>query len=300
VFKMKTELKFMRLDFKVLLIILMLSLCSMLVFSSNCQTNQPIGSPCFDTVRLLKSCTYVDIYKNNVFYDQYLLTYTKGFYYYDYSININETGSYVLRFCDDQTYSFINMYIDNGTNSDIANITLIYPAKDVIINTNNPEFEYTMSNNLINESNFLYTEVYLMQNGNLYRTAIDNTSINDKITISNIDNGYYQYYIVVFYTGGNITSQTQSFRAVFTTDAQAFTDFHPLTFDESIFCIVLFIGYLGILTIGLIFSNPAFQVLSLIIGIGLGVFLLRVNMLLGIVFILANLIGSFITVLGKR
>lgn len=105
---------------------------------------------------------------------------------------------------------------------------------------------------------------------------------------------------MLFYNGGNITSEMQTFETSYTTDEMAFTTFNTLGFEDAVLCGILILAFLGVLGIGLYFANPAFQILAMLIGIGLGIFLIKVNILLGIVFILCNIGGTIIMTIGKQ
>jgi hypothetical protein len=298
-----TYIKSVKSDLKktmnVFLIFVFLIIVSMTAFAGTCNTNQPIGSPCFDNVRILKECGYVDLYKDGYFYGQELLTFTNGFYYYDYSLNIKDEGSYILQFCDGQTWSLINMYYPNATMFDIANITVIYPVKDSSLNTNIIHFSYNISPDIINDSNYLYSEVFLFSKGTLLGTAINNVSVNQTLNYIISDSGTYQFYIKVFYIGGNITSDTQSFSTSFTSDTDAWTQINSLSSSEVMMAFILFFAYIGILFIGLYFKNPAFSILGFIMGFLFGIFMLKVNMLFGIAFMLSNLVAMLISFFNK-
>lgn len=273
--------------------ITILFIMSFACFAGSCQINQPIGQSCYETVRLVNSCEYVDIYYNNTFYDQAILTFNHGFYYYDYSLNIKDPGNYFLRFCDDVTYSIINMFYSNVSDIDIVNITILYPDADAVINSPDIEFTYNISPfNVINNSNYLYSKVLLFNKGLSYANFTDNTSINNNIKAYDIESGEYQYYIMIFYNGGNVTSGLQFFKTTYTTDKDAITKFNTLNFNDWLLLSVLIFAYLGILAIGLYFQNPAFQTLAMIIGIGCGIFLIRVNILLGIIIIVFNIFAA--------
>jgi hypothetical protein len=159
-------------------------------------------------------------------------------------------------------------------------------------------FKYNISDT-INDSNFLYSELFLFRQGILLGTALNNVSINDSIKMTVSDSGNYQYYIMVFYSGGNITSNTESFSTSFTSDTEAWTQLNLLTSSGIMFAFVLFFAYIGILCIGLYFKNPAFAVLGYIMGFLFGIFMMQVNVLFGILFMVSNVVAMLISFFNK-
>lgn len=177
---------------KSLLLIVFMILISSIVFSDVCQDQQLMGVPCYDTVRLLSSCNYVDVYDSNLtFYTQFLLTYLHGYYYYNYTIdNLDEIGNYYLNFCDGQTYSYIEMISNDIPFYMRLNSTFLRDNDKLAIN-----YYVNITNDTILQTNFTLS----VPNGTIYfeEDLVPNNSINgtyfyNNTFLSTVAIGYWE------------------------------------------------------------------------------------------------------------
>lgn len=212
---------------------------------------------------------------------------------------INFTGLYDSGM---QYHYYANAY-------DIVGFSSQSETKDFLIDTDTPSLFIVspINQSIIHELNipFVYVvttytyknvTISLLKDGVLFLSDYDNTSQNGSITLNNIPQGNFSFNMTACsYNGLCAESDNVYFTNSYTLFEDAFTTINELTQSESIFLGVLFFAYISIIIIGCFFRNPAFITLGYVIGILIGLFLIRVNLILGLAFIITNLISMAFT-----
>lgn len=94
---------------KTLLFVLMFLLVPTLVIAF-CDTEWSAYTSCNETVRLEANCTTAMVYnEDDVNTENLTLNYSHGEYYFTYTLFFTELGSYYIDFCDNITYTLINI-----------------------------------------------------------------------------------------------------------------------------------------------------------------------------------------------
>ena len=269
-----------------ILLLLLLPLCFAI---DKCDNPIEQGIACYDEVKLNDNCNYVDIYSTNAtqyqngFYGQSPITYLNGFYFYNYTLKINDIGQFILRFCDGDTFSFVA--VSNAT----TNLSVV----------NNPTSGFGLARNFTftivgNYTTLDYAAIFLFIDGQLNEIVYD---VDTNIPVTDLKSAEYTYYTEVSADGIIVQSQTESFSNLYTDDVQAWTKFNSIDTGKGITIGILLVAFLGLLTIGLYFRNPAFQIVAEVVGIAVGVILCSINPFLGIIFIIGNVVGIVLVLL---
>jgi hypothetical protein len=256
---------------------------SMVFAIDKCDNPIEQGIACYDEVKLNDNCNYVDIYSTNAtqyqngFYGQSPITYLNGYYFYNYTLKINDIGQFILRFCDGDTFSFVA--VSNAT----TNLSIVNNPVNGLGESRNFTFSIVGNYSAID-----YTAVFLFIEGQLVEIVYD---IDTNIQVNDLTNNIYTYYTEVSADGIVVQSDISTLTNLYTSDMSAWSEFKPISIGIGITIGILLLAFLGLLFIGFYFKNPAFQIVAEVIGIGVGVFLISINPLLGITFILGNVIG---------
>jgi hypothetical protein len=131
-----------------------------------------------------------------------------------------------------------------------------------------------------------------LRDGN-YLFNITNASNNYNFIYTNGTYGTYCFKNTFYNSHNKNITNTKCFSLIKSSD---FTTINSLSQSDSIFAFVIFITFLGLVIIGLYFSNPAFAIMGYMAGIWFGIFMLRVNYLFGVIFMVSCLLAMLTSV----
>lgn len=165
---------------KYILYIVICIIISLNIFAI-CDEYQLVNISCDDYVKLQENCSWIDVHTPDLsFYYQNNMTYSYGEYYYNFSLLFAQSGTFLLDFCDNETWAQIEVTKQTTFNNTIL---LLKDIKEVNNSINIMQVDVT---NIQSNTEDIIDDIGDMQ---VDVTDIKNTvnDINDTLSNLNIN-----------------------------------------------------------------------------------------------------------------